>query len=103
MLATAIDIIEDTTANKFLVETQFKQFVHPHSNSFINVGAKQGWPKKVKNATTSFYENIVYLVSTPPPPSPTQMTQEDTPYIPTIIPIDICKNAMLETLKERFD
>ena len=47
--------------------------------------------------------NIVDLVSTPPPPSPTQITQEDNPYIPTISPVDICKNVMPESLKERFD
>ena len=94
-MAIAVDIIEDATTNKILVETQFKWFV--------DVGAKQGRPKKVKTATTSVDENIVDLVSTPPPPSPTQITEEYTPQIPTIIPVDICKNAMPETLKERFD
>ena len=92
---TAVDIIEDATTNKVSVETQFKQFVE--------AGAKQGRPKKVKSTNTSTTENIVDLVSTPLPPSPTNTTQEDNPQIPTIIPIDICKNAMLETLKERFD
>ena len=48
-------------------------------------------------------ENIIDLVSTPTPPYPTQITQKDNPQIPTIIPINICKNAMPETLKERFD
>ena len=66
LLATAVDIIEDAAANKILVETQFKRFVDARE--------KQGRPKKVKNATTSVDENIVDLVSTPPPPSPTQIT-----------------------------
>ena len=48
-------------------------------------------------------ENIVDLVSTPPPPSPTQITQEDNPQIPTISLVDICKTAIPETLNERFD
>ena len=48
-------------------------------------------------------ENIFYLVSTPPPPSPTQITQEDNPQIPTISPVDIWKNVMPKTLKERFN
>ena len=95
ILVTIIDIIEDVIANKVSVETQFKRFV--------NAGAKQGTPKKVKIATTSVDENIVDLVSTPPPPSPTQITQEDSPPIATISPIDICKNAMPETLKEQFN
>ena len=67
LLVIALDIIEDATTNKVLVETQFKQFV--------NARAKQGRPKKVKTATTLVDENIVDLDSTPPPPSPTQITQ----------------------------
>ena len=68
LLATVVDIIEDTVANKVLVKTQFK--------IFVKVRALQGWPKKVKSTNTSTAENIVDLVSTPPPPSPTQITQE---------------------------
>ena len=71
LLVTTVDIIEDATTNKVSVETQFKQFVE--------VGAKQAQPKKVKITTTSTDENIVDLVSTPPPPYPTQITQEDNP------------------------
>ena len=48
-------------------------------------------------------KNIVDLVSTPPPLSPKKITQEEIPQLPTIILVDICKNAMLETLKERLD
>ena len=66
MLATAIDIIEDATTNKVSIETQFKWFV--------DVGAKQGRPKKVKTTTTSVDENIVDLFSTPPLPSLTHIT-----------------------------
>ena len=94
-METIVDNIEYATANKDSVETQFKWFV--------DAGTKQGRPKKVKTATTLVDENIVDLVSTPPPSSPTQITQEDTPQIPTISPVDICNNAMPETLKEWFD
>ena len=66
LLATAVDIIEDTTTNKVLVETQFKRSV--------DAGAKQGRPKKLKTVTTSVDENIVDLVSTPQPSYPTQIT-----------------------------
>ena len=66
LLDTTVKILEDTTTNKVSIETQFKRFV--------DVGAKQGRSKKVKTATTSVDENIVDLVSTPPPPSPTQNT-----------------------------
>ena len=48
-------------------------------------------------------ENVVDLVSTPPPPSPTQITQEAIPELHSISLVDICKNAMPETLKERFN
>ena len=48
-------------------------------------------------------ENVLDLVSTHPPPSPTKITQEHIPGPPYISPIDICKNAMSETLKEKFD
>ena len=63
MLATAVDIIEDVAANKISFETHFKWFV--------NAGAKQGRTKKVKTTNPVVDENIVDLVSTPPPPSPT--------------------------------
>ena len=59
LLATAVDIIEDAVANKVLVETQFQKFV--------DVGARQGRPKKEKSTHTSMAKNIVDLVSTPPP------------------------------------
>ena len=48
-------------------------------------------------------KNVVDLVSTPPPPSPTKITQELILDPPSISPLDICKNAMSETLKEKFN
>ena len=48
-------------------------------------------------------DNIVDLASTPPPLSLNQITQEEIPNIPSISPVDICKNAMPKTVKERFD
>ena len=48
-------------------------------------------------------ENVVDLVSKPPPPSLTQITQEEIPKLPSISLVDICKNAMPKILKERFD
>ena len=94
LLATIVDIIEYAAVNKITVETQFKRFV--------DAGVKQGRPKKVKTTNPSVDENIVDLVSTPPLPSPTQITQEDIPQLTTFSPVDICKNAMSETLKERL-
>ena len=64
---------------------------------------KQGRPKKVKTTNPPVNEEIIDLVFTPPLPSATQITHEDIPQPLTISPIDIYKNAMLETLKERFD
>ena len=57
LLAISINIIENAAANKISVETQFKQFV--------DAGAKQGRPKKVKTTNPLVNENIVDLVSTP--------------------------------------
>ena len=91
---TALDIIEYAAVNKISIETQFKRF--------INSGAKQGRPKKVKNTNPSIDEIIVDLVSTPPLPSPTHITQEYIPHQTTINPVDIYKNAMSEKLKERL-
>ena len=95
MAATTCDIIEDATANKVLVKTQFQRFVEAR--------AQQGRPKKAKSTNTSMVENVVDLVSTPPPPSLTKIMQELIPEPPSISPIDICKNDMLETLKEKFN
>ena len=53
ILATIVDIIEETAANKISVETQFKRFV--------DAKAKQGRPKKVKTTTLLVDENIVDL------------------------------------------
>ena len=91
----ACDIIEDAAANKIPVKTQFQRF--------LEAGAQQGRPKKKKSTNTSMVENVVDLMSTPPPLSPTKITQDLIPEPPSISPIDICKNAMSETLKEKFD
>ena len=69
--ATAIDIIEDAAANKVPVETQLQRFVE--------AGALPGRPKKAKITHTSTPENVVDLVSMPPPPSPTKVTEEKIP------------------------
>ena len=95
LVATAVDIIKDAVANKISVEAQFQKFVE--------VGAQQGRPKKEKITNTSTTKNVFDLVSTPPPLSLTKITQETIPEPPSISPIDICKNAMLETLKEKFN
>ena len=78
-----------------LVETQFQRFVE--------AGAQQGRPKREKSTNTSTVENIVDLMSTPPPPSLTKITQELIPEQLSISPLDISKNAMSETVKEKFD
>ena len=48
-------------------------------------------------------ENIADLVSTPPPPSLTKVTEEQVPKQHSISPLDLCKNAMSEAVKEKFD
>ena len=69
LAAMAINIIEDAAANKVPVETQFQRFV--------DAGAQKGRPKKAK--TTMMPENVVNLVSMPPPPSSTKITKEQAP------------------------
>ena len=75
------------------VETQFQ--------CFVDAGAQAGRPKKEKTTTTP--ENVVNLVSTPPPPSPTQITKEQAPTPQSVSPLDLCKSVMLEAVKEKFD
>ena len=48
-------------------------------------------------------ENVVDLVSTPPPPSATKITEELIPQHLSVIPLDLCKKAMLEAMKEKYD
>ena len=48
-------------------------------------------------------ENVVDIVSTPPPPSSTKITEEIIPEQLSIRPLDLCKNAMSEAVKEKFD
>ena len=69
LAASALDIVEDARANKVTVETQFQRF--------IDAGAPEGPPKKAKTQSTP--EHIVDLVSTPPPPSPTTIVEEQAP------------------------
>ena len=63
-----IDIIEYSVANKVPLETQFQ--------IFVEAGALPGQPKKSKITHMSTPENVVDLVSTPPPPSPTKQREE---------------------------
>ena len=48
-------------------------------------------------------ETVVDLVSTPPPPSSTKITEELIPEQLSVSPLDLCKNAMSEAVKEKFD
>ena len=48
-------------------------------------------------------ENVVDLVSTPPPPSSTKITEELVLEQLSISPLDLCKSAMSEVMKEKFD
>ena len=89
----ALDIIKDATANKVPVETQFKRFV--------DAGAQASRPKKEKTTTTP--ENVVDLVSTPPPTSPTQIIEEQAPAQQSVSPLDLYKSVILETVKAKFD
>ena len=66
LVAVAVDIVEDATANKVSVETQFQRY--------LDAGASEGRLKKAK--TTPTPENVFDLVSTPLPPSPTPVVEE---------------------------
>ena len=57
LAAMAVDIVEDARENKVSVEIQFQRY--------LDAGAPEGRPKKAKMAPTP--ENVVDLVSTPPP------------------------------------
>ena len=95
-LATmALDIIEDAAVKKVPFETQFQKFVE--------AGAQQGRPKKAKITHTSMPETVVDLVSTPPPPSPTKITEELIPQQLSLSPLILCNNAMSEVVKEKYD
>ena len=65
------------------------------------MGAQAGRPKKAKTTTTP--ENIVDLVSTPPPPSPTKITEEQVLAPQSVSPLDLCKSVMSKEVKEKFD
>ena len=77
------------------VETQFQKFVEAR--------AQQGRPKKEKITHTSMPENVVHPVSTPPPPSPTKITEELVLEHLSICPLDLYKSAMSKAVKENFD
>ena len=66
LVAMAVDIVEDARANKVSVETQFQRY--------IEAGTPEARPKKSKTQQTP--ENVVDLMSTPPPPSPTPVVEE---------------------------
>ena len=68
---------------------------------FIEAGSPEGRPKKAKTMTTP--ENIVDLVSTPPPPSSTPVVEEQAPAQKSVIPLDLYKRAIPESVKEKFD
>ena len=48
-------------------------------------------------------ENVVDLVSTPQPLSPTKVTEELAPEQLSISPLDLCKSVMSEEVKEKFN
>ena len=91
----AIDIIEDSTANKVPVETQFQ--------IFVKAGALPDQPNKSKITHKSTPENIVDLVFTPPPPSSTRITEDQVQEPHSISPLYLCKNSMSESVKEKFE
>ena len=93
--ATALDIIEYAIANKVSVETQFQ--------IFVEAGALPVRPKKAKTTHMTMPKNIIDLVSMPPPPSPTKLIEEQVADQHSISPLDLCKNAMSEAVKEKFD
>ena len=84
--ARVADILIDAAKNKVSIEEQFKRFVEEEE--------RQSKAKKVKITKPPAIEPID-LVSTPPPPSPTQIIQEDTSVSTNISPTDLYNNAML--------
>ena len=81
--------MEDVAQNKVSVKTQFKQF--------IESGAKQGRPKKVRVATPPEISPI-YLTPKSPRPSPTRKKPDSTIAISPIY-----KDIIPGTLKEKID
>ena len=70
----AVDITEDTAANKIPMEAQFQKFVE--------AGAQQGRPKKVKSTNTSTTEKCCWSSVDTPTPIPHQNDAEDTSKAP---------------------
>ena len=56
-----------------------------------------------KEKTTTTPENVIDLVSKPPPPSPMQKTEEQAPAPQSDSPLDLCKSARPEAVKAKFD
>ena len=77
------------------METQFQ--------IFVEAGALPGRPNKAKITHTLTPENVVDLVSMPPPLSPTKVIEELVPEQLSVSPLDFCKSAMWEAVKENFD
>ena len=73
------------------VETQFQ--------IFVEAGALPGRPKKAKIAHMSTPENVIDLVSTPPPPSPTKVTEEQVLEQHLVSPLNLWKSTMSEAVK----
>ena len=48
-------------------------------------------------------EDVIDLVSTPPPPSPTPVVEEQEPTQQSVSPLDLYKNKIPESVKEKFD
>ena len=48
-------------------------------------------------------ENIIDLMSTPPPPYLTKVTEEQVPEQHSISPLNLWKNSMSKAVKEKFD
>ena len=65
------------------------------------MGAQAGRLKKGK--TTTMPENVFNLVSMPPPPSPTKITEEQVLAPQSVSPLDLCKSAMTKAVKAKFD
>ena len=93
LVAAAVDVVEDAAANKVSVETQFQRY--------LDAGAPEGRPKKEKATPTP--KNVVDLVSTPPPPSPTPVVEEQASIQQLVSPHNIYQRAILETVKAKVN
>ena len=94
LLSRVADILEDSAKNKISFKKQFK--------CFVEAKEKQEKYKKVR-VTTPPEVNSIDLNSTPPPPYPTKIVQEEIPNPTVFSSSNPYIYVMPKILKENFD